>query len=68
MAFRIVCNMCGKEFHPVEDSDLFQWHKFLSEDSRHRGNFALDLCPECVDRLLDEYLIPNCKISPIEYI
>lgn len=64
--YRRRCNMCGADF-TEEDHELDAGcDMILPYGSAHdMAHLRLDLCCRCLDRLFDEYLIPNCKINPL---
>lgn len=64
--YRRRCNLCGADFLP-EDHELdMGFDMILPYGSAHdMAHVRLDLCCRCLDRLFDEYLIPNCKINPL---
>ena len=61
------CDMCGKEFDMWDHQENFNIAYSIGYGSIHDGDHvACDLCCDCFDRLLDEYLIPKCKHKIIE--
>lgn len=63
--YKTICNMCGKEFDRC-DEENFSFHSMISCGSKYdMFEFDLDLCCDCMDRMLDAYLIPECKYYPL---
>lgn len=59
---KIVCDMCGKEFNYWDTESGFSLSRNFGYGSKYDlEGIECDLCCECFDKLLDEYLIPNCK-------
>ena len=59
---KTICNICGKEFDGWDKQANFGLHYIVGYGSTHDGDtVSCDMCCECFDRLLDEYLIPKCK-------
>ena len=57
-----VCDMCGKKFDMWDIQEGFGFSYSVGYGSKHDGdNVSCDLCCDCFDKLLDEYLIPKCK-------
>ena len=64
--YKRVCNLCGATFQPVDEELDFGLDMILPYGSEHdMAHVRLDLCCKCLDRLFDEYLVPNCKINPL---
>lgn len=64
---KTVCNMCGKEFDMWDQQEAFGFNYVCGYGSRHDGEEVLcDLCCDCFDKLLEEYLIPKCKYPIIQ--
>lgn len=62
-----VCNMCGKDFDIFDEQEDFSMYRNIGYGSKYdEQKIELDLCCDCFDKLVDEYIMPNCKISPIE--
>lgn len=62
-----VCNMCGKDFDMWDAQESFGFDYHVGYGRWFDGsNIQLDLCCDCFDKLMNEYIIPNCKISPVE--
>ena len=63
---KTICNVCGKEFNMWDNQEGFGFDYRVGYGSKHDGeNLKCDLCCDCFDKLLDEYLIPKCKHSII---
>ena len=59
---KTVCNMCGKVFDEWDEEEDFGLHYDVGYGSVFDGeHINCDLCCECFDKLLKEYLIPKCK-------
>lgn len=59
---KTVCNMCGKEFDVVDNNARLRLGCSVGYGSKYDGSVVeCDLCCDCFDKLLDEYLIPRCK-------
>ena len=57
----IVCNMCGKQFDEFDKNMGVSISTRLGYGSSFDGSLIdMDLCCDCVDKLID-----NCEISPI---
>lgn len=55
------CNICGKEFNEWDYQENYSLHTKIGFGSKHDGEtLALDICTECMDKLID-----SCKISPV---
>lgn len=62
MAKVIYCNKCGKKMDVYDTQQNCSIQGQLGYGSEYDGEFLdLDLCCECMDKLINE-----CKISPIE--
>lgn len=62
---KTLCNLCGKEFDKLDELEGFGVHTRFGYGSKFDGdNVELDLCCECLDKLMDK-LIRECKINPI---
>lgn len=59
----IVCNQCGKQFDIWDIQENFSIYRNLGYGTKYDGgNLELDLCCECINRLVD-----GCKVSPVSY-
>lgn len=64
---KCVCNMCGKDFDEFDIQNNFGIHKkVLYGSSFDGGVINLDLCCDCFDKLMEEYILPNAEHDPIE--
>ena len=58
----IYCNKCGKRLDPLDVQEEFSFHKRLGYGSKYdMRELNLDLCCDCMDKIIDE-----CVIPPIE--
>lgn len=59
--------MCGKDFDEWDTQEGFGFHCHVGYGSGFDGSIInMDMCCDCFDRLMNEYIIPNSRISPIE--
>lgn len=59
---KTICNMCGKEFDMWDAQESFGFYYHIGYGSKYDGEIIrCDLCCDCFDKMLDEYLIPKCK-------
>ncbi len=60
--------MCGKDFDFLDEQEGFGFnYPNVGYGSRYdESKIALDLCCNCFDKLMTEYIVPKCKISPVE--
>ena len=62
MAKRIYCNKCGKEMDEFDIQEQFQIQTRLGYGSKYDGDMLdIDLCCECMDKLIEE-----CEIPPVD--
>lgn len=62
MAKETVCNKCGKKFDIWDTQENFSIYTRLGYGTKYDGdNLELDLCCECMEKLIAE-----CAISPIK--
>lgn len=55
------CNMCGRELDIWDEQEGFSIHKKLGYGTKYDGEILeLNLCCECMNRIIEE-----CKIPPI---
>lgn len=60
------CNLCGSDFDDIDEELDFGIDMILPYGSVHdMAHVRLDLCCKCLDRLFDEYIVPNCAINPL---
>lgn len=57
-----ICNMCGKDIEHYNDFEINYEFGYVSHNDGDYLN--LDLCGVCLDKLT-QWLVDNCKISPI---
>lgn len=62
------CNICGKEFDIWDNQESFGFHHlYVGYGSKFDGSHIdVDLCCDCFDELMDTYIIPKCKVWPIQ--
>lgn len=61
-----VCNICGKDFDLFDEQENFSIHRSVGYGSEFDGsNIDLDMCCDCFDKLMNTYILPQCKISPV---
>ena len=62
----ILCNICGKKFDMWDEQENFGLHYHVGYGSKFDTNIIdCDLCCNCFDKLMNEYIIPRSKIDPI---
>ena len=62
MAKEITCNKCGKRFDIWDTQENFSIYTRLGYGTKYDGDdLKLDLCCDCMEKLIDE-----CIISPIK--
>ena len=62
-----VCNMCGNEFDEWDENESITLEHSCGYGSTYDGdNFRVVFCCRCFDKLMSEYILPNCKINPRE--
>ena len=62
-----ICNMCGKVFDDFDEQEDRSFHDYIGYGSKfdlHR--IDLDMCCDCFDKLLEEYILPKAKFNPIK--
>lgn len=58
----ITCNKCGRPIDEHKEGKAQRLNTVLGYGSKYDGCLVdLDLCPDCVDELID-----SCKISPLD--
>lgn len=63
-----VCNMCGNDFDVWDEQENFSIHKYIGYGSRFDNErIDLDVCCDCFDRAMMEYIIPKCKLMPFDH-
>lgn len=59
MAKELYCNKCGKKMDMWDIQEDFSLQRNLGYGSRYDGdNLDLDLCCDCMDKLIEECVIP----------
>ena len=62
----VKCNFCGKEFDMWDKQENFGFNYMVGYGSRFdETELKLDLCCDCFDKMMEEYIIPHSKINPI---
>lgn len=62
---KTTCNMCAKDFNEFDRQENLGFHNHLGYGSIHDEEVIdLDICCECFDKMMDEYILPKCKIQP----
>ena len=62
-----ICSICGKEFDIWDKQEGFGLHHNVGYGSKFDGDqINVNLCCSCFDELMDTYILPKCKVSPIE--
>lgn len=60
-----ICNVCGKALKNPRDLDFVNIHFRIGYGSKYDGDMIdMDICPECLDKMLIKY-IPTFKINPL---
>lgn len=60
------CNICGKELDFYDIQEKLSFHSHMGYGSKFDlCNIDIDLCCNCFDQLMDEYIIPHCAIDPV---
>lgn len=66
MERKVYCNRCGREFDVWDVQHDFSIQRRIGFGSKYDGDFLnLDLCCDCMDKLIDECEIP--PVEPIEF-
>lgn len=64
--YRRRCNFCGADFSATDEELDFGFDLILPcESETDIAHIRLDACVSCVNKLFDEYIVPNCKINPL---
>lgn len=62
MARKITCNMCGKAFDFWDEQEDFSIERLVGYGSKYDTcQLRLDLCCECMDKIIDQCVIPPIK-------
>jgi len=60
------CNMCGKDLDVFDQQENISYHSRMGYGSKFDlCQVDIDLCCSCFDKVMDEYIIPNCLLDPI---
>ena len=64
---KTICNFCGKEFDVWDHQEKFGLNHYVGYGSKFDGeHIVVDMCCDCFDELMDTYILPRCKISPLK--
>lgn len=64
---KTICNICGKEFDMWDQQEKFGFHHQVGYGSKFDGDHInVNMCCDCFDELMDTYILPKCKVSPLE--
>lgn len=59
--------MCAKEFDMWDEQQNCKIDFNFFYGSKHDGDrIRCNLCCDCFDNLVDNYILPQCEINPIE--
>lgn len=62
-----VCNICGIDFDEWDEQEGILLEHSCGYGSKYDGDYyRIDMCCACFDELLDNYILPKCKINPRE--
>ena len=65
---RMVCNICGKPLDVFDLQEKISYHSHMGYGSRFDEEIVdLDLCCDCFDKMMLEYIIPRCKYIPVTH-
>ena len=60
------CNCCGNTLNDMDEELDFGFDMILPYGSENdMAHLRLDLCISCFDRLMSEWVTPNCIINPL---
>ena len=63
---KTVCNFCGKEFDEWDNQEGFGFTHRVGFGSKFDGQvIEVDLCCDCFDKMMEEYVFPNCQLNCI---
>lgn len=64
---KITCNICGKEFDVWDKQEGFGIHYYkVGYGSRFDGDtIDCDICCDCFDNLMTDYILPKAKTNPV---
>ena len=62
---KTVCNFCGKEFDEWDRQEEFGFtFPRVGFGSTFDGcEITVDLCCDCFDKMMEEYVLPHCSIG-----
>lgn len=66
----IHCDMCGKEFDVFDRQEGFgfHYHNIGYGSKFDETNMDIDLCCDCFDKMIEEYVIPKLQSVSENYI
>jgi len=60
------CNFCSKLLDDIDEELGFGFDMILPYGSENdMAHLRLDACVDCFDKLMSEYIVPNCQINPL---
>ena len=60
------CNFCKKTFDEMDEHLDFGFDMVLPYGTTHdMAHLELDMCVDCFNQFMDEWVLPRCKISPL---
>jgi len=63
---KIFCNICGKEFDEFDMQEGFGFDYHIGYGSKFDGErIKIVFCCDCFDKIVDEYILPQCQIPPL---
>ena len=62
------CNFCKKEFDALDNQEGFGFHypRIGYGSKFDGGSIDIDLCCDCFDKMMDEYVMPRDKFATKE--
>ena len=64
--YKRCCNFCKATFSAEDEEMNFGIDMILPYGSDHdMAHIRVDLCIPCLNKLFDDYIIPNCQINPL---
>lgn len=61
------CTLCGKEFDMWDEQENFGFHYYIGYGSKFdTQKIDVNMCTDCFDKMLEEYILPKCKENPLE--
>lgn len=66
----VSCDMCGKEFNEFDRQEDFGfYYPNIGYGSKFDGtHISIDLCCDCFDKMIEEYVIPKLQGVSENYI